>query len=239
MNLSQITHLFRSLSGRHDIADADAGQMVTFLINEGSRFLDRLNETQKSWASCFRWVDEGYFSAQIPYCRAIKEVWAHNSEERWQLEKKSLQDLISGYMTDLPSDRDSGTTLYYSPMITRYIPEDATLDDFEAFAGFVDVLAGDAYEYNGILIAPPPDERIGLDIRGLYYSARLEDEIDENYWSAAHPLLLTMATMHQLEVVNLNSAKVTSLEKSIKEQMITLGMDLVEELIAEADQMEG
>lgn len=239
MNLLQVRTKFREVSGRFDLVNEDfSDNGADFYINEGRKYLDRLDETQKSWASCFRFAEVGQFSASFPYCRAIKEVWAMSSSARWQLEKKSLQDLISGYLTGLPSSRSTGVPLYYSPCLTRYIPEDSLVADIESFVGWVDIPAGGAHEYNAILINVPTSEKISLDIKGLYYSMELVNETDTNFWSGAHPMLLIMASMRALEIVNRNTQGVKDWEASIGTDMTGLGMDLVEELISEVTQIE-
>ena len=75
MNLLQLRVKFREISGRFDLVNDDGSDNgADFFINEGRKYLDRLDETQKSWASCFRWLEIGKFSVSFPYCRAIKEV---------------------------------------------------------------------------------------------------------------------------------------------------------------------
>ena len=240
MNLLQLRTKLRELSGRFDLVNGDySDNGADFFIYEGQKHLDRLNETQKSWASCFRFVEPGFFAATFPYCRAIKEVWAASTTARWQLEKKNLQDLITGYMTSLPSERTNGTPLYYSPGITRYIPEDATADTFESYIGWVDIPSGNAHEYNSVLLNVPTDEKIVLDIKGLFYTAQLVYDADENYWSVAHPALLIMSAQRMMEVFNRNTQGVNDWDNAIREYNTQLGMDLVEELIAEVDQIEG
>ena len=239
MNLLQTRTQFRAISGRFDLVNEDfSDNGADFYLNEGRKFLDRLDETQKSWASCFRFVEVGRFSASFPYCRAIKEVWAASSSARWQLEKMSLQDMIAGYLTGLPSSRSIGTPLYYSPCLTRYIPENAEVGDIESFVGWVDVPAGGAHEYNALLINVPTDVKISLDIKGLYYSMELVEDTDTNFWSGAHPMLLIMAAMRQLEIVNRNTQGVKDWEASIRTDVAQLGMDLVEEIISEVTQIE-
>jgi len=240
MNLLQIRQKLRELSGRFDLVNEDGSDNgADFFIQEGQKFLDRLDETQKTWASCFRIVEESLFSAQFSYCRAIKEVWAATTSERWQLEKMDLQDLISGYMSELPSERSTGTPLYYSPGLTRYVPEDETADSFESFIGWVDIPSGSAYEYNVVLLNVPTSERLILEIKGLFYTMKLTADTDENYWSEAHPMLLIMAAMRQIEIVNRNTQGVNDWTNAIVTEMRQLGMDLVEELIAEVSCMEG
>ena len=240
MNYLQLRQQFREVSGRFDLVDAagvDTG--AGFFINEGRKFLDRLDETQKSWASCFRFVEVGSFAAHFPHCRAIKEVWAMSTEERWQLEKVNLQDLIAGYLTDFPGERTGGEFEYYSPAITRYIPEDTIIEDFESYLGWVDVSSGNAHEFNSVLFSVPADKKLVVDIKGLFYSMELVNDTDENYWSAVHPMLLIMAAMRQIEIINRNTQGVNDWTASIDVEAKQLGMDLVEELIAEVSQMGG
>jgi hypothetical protein len=240
MNLLQIRNQFREMSGRFDLVDAlgvDTG--ANFYINEGSKFLDRLDETQKSWASAFRMLKVGSYSTSFPFCRAIKEVWAATTSARWRLEKLSIQDLIQSYLLGLPSSRGSGIPLYYSPCLTRYIPESASVIDLEAFIGFVEIPSGNAHNYNAILLSIPVDQVTMIDIRGLFYSLELVADTDINTWSVSHPMLLCMAAMRAIEVVNRNTQGVKDWESAISTEMTQLGMDLVEELIAEVDQMEG
>jgi len=230
---------FRELSGRFDLVNADfSDNGADFYINAGRKYLDRLDETQKSWASCFRLMKAGTFSVSVPHCRAIKEVWVANGDVgRWQLEKHSLQDLIEGYLTGLPSSRTTGTPLYYSPCLTRYIPEDATVEDIEAFIGFVEVPSGDAHGYNSILVNVPTDLQLMVDIRGLFYSHELTEDTDTNYWSSQHPMLLYMAAMRYVEVTSRNTQGVKDWSSAIAIDMQQLGFDLVEELISEVSQI--
>lgn len=239
MNLLQLRTKFRGLSGRFDLVNDDySDNGADFFINEGRKYLDRLDETQKSWASCFRFMETGFWSVQFPYCRVIKEVWAASSTSRWQLEKKRLQDLMEGYLTGLPSSRELGCPLYYSPCISRYVPENATVLDIESFIGWVDIPSGNAHEYNAILVNVPTSEKLTITINGLFYSAELVNDTDENYWSAVHPMLLYMAAMRQIEIANRNTQGVNDWNMAIMTEIKQLGMDLVEELIAEVSEME-
>lgn len=239
MNLLQIRQLFKKLSGRFDLVNTDdSDNGANFFINEGRKYLDRLDETQKSWGICYRFLDVGFWAVQFPLCRAIKEVWVASTEERWQLEKKSLQDIMTAYLTEPVGLRSAGDPEYYSPCVTRYIPDNAAVTDLEAFVGFVDVLSGNHYGHNCIVVNVPPDVKLMVEVRGLFYSTELVNDTDENYWSAAHPMLLYMSAMRQIEIANRNSQGVKDWETSIGTEMKQLGMDLVEELIADASEME-
>lgn len=239
MNLLQLRTKFRELSGRFDLVNTDnSDNGADFFLYEGQKFLDRLNETQKSWASCFRFIEIGRYSASIPYCRAIKEVWAATTIARWQLTKQNVQDLITGYLGGEPAARTNGSPEYYSPTITRFVPEGAAAIDFESFVGWVEIPVGGAHEYNTILLNVPTDERILVEVKGLFYQPQLIADADQNYWSVGHPLLLIMAAMRQTEIVNRNTQGVKDWEAAITTEMTQLGFDLVEELIAEVTEME-
>ena len=239
MNLLQLRTMFRSLSGRFDLVNEDfSDNGADLFINSGRMFLDRLDETQKSWASSFRFIDIGFYSTSFQHCRAIKEVWAATSIARWQLEKKDSHDLIAEYLTGIPSSRTVGTPSHYSPTITRNIPENISSADFESFLGWVEIPSGNAHGYNTILLNVPTSEKIIVEIKGLFYSSELVEDTDENYWSSIHPMLLYMAAMRQIEITNRNTQGVNDWTSSIAVEMKQLGMDLVEELIAEVTQIE-
>jgi hypothetical protein len=248
MNLLQIRTKFRELSGRFDlVSDTYADLGADFFINEGSKHLDRLHETQKSWGTSYKFLEVGKWAVSFPYCRAIKEVWVASTTARWQLEKKRLQDLLEGYINALndsylpgpPSACTPGTPLYYSPCITRHIPENASAADLEAFIGYVDIPAGNAHEFNSILVNVPTDTKLTVMINGLFYSMELVNDTDENYWSAVHPMLLISSAMRMTEIVNRNTQGVNDWDNTINIASQQLGFDLVEEMIAEVDDMEG
>ena len=228
---------FRDLSGRYDLVSDDySDNGADFFINEGRKFLDRLDETQKSWAVRLCPLLTNAIYVTFPYCRAIKEVWAASpTNSRWQLEKKDLQDLMSGYLMTNPAEMESGTPLYYSPCITRSVPPGAIVETFESLMGYIEVANSN---YNAVLLSVPSSEDITLIINGLFYSSELLLDEDTNYWSEVHPMLLYMSTMRQIEITNRSTQGVTDWTNAILAEMKQLGMDLVEELISEVSQIE-
>jgi len=242
MDLLAMRLKFRDLSGRYDLVNDDGSDNgADFFINEGRKFLDRLDETQKSWASYFVKASIGDYIIKFPYCRAVKEVWiATASEGRWQLKKKSLQDLTAGYLTGLIASRTNGTPLYYAPGITRYVPTNtAILDTGTDLNDFIEVPSDNAYEYNCVLLNVPTDKEMLVDVRGLFYSAELVEDTDKNYWSDVHPMLLYMSAMRQMEIVQRNPSGVADWTNSIMIELQQLGKDLVDEMVSEVDVMEG
>ena len=237
MTLTEVLASLGKLSGRFDLTvdDTDLGK---FFINEGSRFLDRHSETQKTWASHYVYLAASGWYVEIPSCRAIKEVWIHNSAgKRWQLEKINIQEMLSDILPQLAATLGTGNSLYYSPAVTRQVPEDGTLPPESAT--YTDILVSSGYPYTAVIIAPPPNVQILVDVRGLYYSAALVEDGDTNYWSEEHPSTLVKAALREIEIFNRNRQGVKDWEAAIDVDMEALGKDLVEEIIAEVDQMEG
>jgi hypothetical protein len=235
MNLLDIRKHFRTLSGRYDLVDDDVSGTVNFLINEGCRYLDRITEHQKTWGSHFVSLATNAFSVSIPYCRAIKEVWISSTTERWQLEKMNLQDLIAGYLSSAP---DSGAPLYYSPVITRKIPEDADLTAFASYMTYLDTRVNLDHDHNGIVVLPPTNMTLLIEVRGFFYSKELVVDTDVNYWTTVHPLTLLKAALRELDIFNQNQGKTKLWTEAIASEVDQINKDLVSEIISEVDSME-
>lgn len=236
MNLLQVRQIFRSLSGRYDLVDEQT-PLADFFINQGCRFLDRYTETQKTWSSNFQFLAVGGWNVQIPYCRAIKEVWVATTTARWQLEKMDLQDILSEYMTEINANLDTGSPLYYSPAITRYVPENVALP--VGISNYTDIITSAGQAYNAVIITPSPDIKTLVEVKGFFYSAELVRETDENYWTAVHPNILVKAALREVEVFNQSPSNVKGWEDAIQVDVDSLNKDTVEEIIAEVDEMEG
>jgi hypothetical protein len=205
------------------------------LINQACRFLDKQTEHQKTWGSYFNQIVAGGFHLSIPHCRAIKEVWVSTTTERWQLEKKDLQDVVVDYLSSQPTN---GESMVYSPVITRKIPEDADLSAFSAYMTYLDTMTTLTNDYNGIVVLPPTDSTILVEVRGFFYSAELVEETDVNYWTVNHPLTLVKAVMRELEIFNQNQSKVKGWDEALGAEITNIAKDLVSEIIAEVDQIE-
>lgn len=236
MILSALRTRLGELSGRFDLT-VDNPALATFFLNEGSKFLDRHSETQKTWASNYSYIAVGGWYVEIPSCRAIKELWVANTTSRWQLEKIDIQEMLSDIMPELASLLTTGNPLYYSPAVTRQVPESGILPP--GSASYMDVLVSTGYPYTAAIIAPPPDEQLLVDVRGLYYSAELVAEDDTNYWADQHVGVLLKAALREIEVFNRNRQGVNDWEAAIDVDIASINKDLVEELVAEVDEMEG
>ncbi len=240
MNLLQIRTKFRELSGRYDLVNTDfSDNGADFYINEGCKYLDRSSTIKKSYASTFKFIDINKSAVFFSQCRAIKEVWIMSTTSRWRLEKKSLKSLTSEYLSSL--SRSSGNPLYYAPAISRYTPEDATADstDFASYIGWVDIQSTNASESNSILLNTPVQEKLVIEIRGLFYSAQLLTDTGSNYWSESHAGLLLKAALRELEIFSQNPTKVRLWDSAIAIDLIGLDKDFIEEDIVDITQIEG
>lgn len=241
MNLLQIRQKFRTESGRFDLVNADGSDNgADFYINEGSKYLDRLEEIGKSHAYNYSTLATGRYFASFPYCRAVQEVWVFNSTARWQLEKKDFQWLRAEYK-QMFLQSDTGSPLYYAPIDIRMVPSvvDANASLLDILAAGVDILGTDNMDYNAVLVLPRTSADIHVEVGGLFYQKELVADTDINYWSQLHPLLLIMATSRHLEVINRNTQGKQDWDRAIQDYIIGLGRDVVEEQIAERIEMEG
>lgn len=259
MNLLQIRQNFVKISGRYDLVVdtatwADNG--ADFMINAAVDWLDRKTLVSKSYASHLTYIDAGTLIVPIPFCRAIKEVWITTSEGRWQLEKKDLQWIMAEYLYELPNERSNGTPLYYAPTVTRYIPEDqkpnvlttaapttflttvAPATEVPTLAEWLTTITVEDGRYNAVIMNVPVDEYALIDIRGLFYSIELEDNTDTNFWTEVHPMILVKAACRESYVLSGNSPMLKSTEEELIKECHELGMDLVDQVIAEIDQIE-
>jgi hypothetical protein len=235
MSLLDIRKHFRTLSGRYDLIDDDVSGTANFMINQACRYLDRLTEMQKTWGVHFVEVQVDDFKVAIPYCRAIKEVWLATATERWQLEKKNIQDLIVEYLASAPT---SGTPLYYSPTLTRRIPDGVDISAFASYMNYMDTSTDLDHNNNAIVILPPTDAELLVEVRGFFYSKELALDADENYWTTVHPLTLLKACLRELDIFNQNQGKVKLWNEALETELSNINKDLVEELVAEVSVIE-
>jgi hypothetical protein len=234
MNLIQLKQRFAGLSGRYDLLNEDPSETIDFFINSGSEYLDRLSTIQKSFAVHYRYLVQGAWNIQFPYCRAVKEVWVSDTTERWQLVKMDLQTLLFELMSEKVSGLTQGDSLYYAPMLTRVVGTPPV-----GIANYIDTIVSQGNLYNAILILPPPDIQLLVEIKGLFNSTVLVNDTDENFWSAVHPSLLLKASLHELEIFNQNADKVAAWEKAITIDLDGINKDMVEEDTAEISEMDG
>lgn len=238
MNLLELRTQFVKVSGRNDLVSGEADNGANFYINAGQKFLDRRFRFPKDVGIYADTIDANAWYAIFPYCRAIKEVWVADSTSRRQLTKLSIQDFLTTYSRPL-LDTTPGTTTYYAPSILRSIPESdrVTVADWDAVLGYMPTLVGAHYEYNGILLGPPTDSELHLEVWGLFYTPELSDNTDQSFWSAVHPEVLLYAALYELEISYRNTQGANDWLNAIMSHGNDIDMDVVEQ--DSCDQMEG
>ncbi len=237
MDLVTLRQKAAELSGRYDLVVdttdwADNG--MDFFINNAVRFLDRMSDTPKSVSRIFEELAANAWYFEFTLCREIHSVWINNTEGRSQLTRKDYPDLLEDY-SGLISETDSGTPLYYCPNSLRN--QDDT--DIDTLGVFFNRVLDDSQAYRGIIILPPPDESIVVEVKGLFYSAVLSNDSDENYWTLMHPDLLIMATLYEIEIFNRNSEGMRDWLGALNVKIDSIRKDLISEEVFDVNQMEG
>jgi hypothetical protein len=243
MNLKELRTQFVKRNGRYDlvvdnVAWVDNG--ADFYINAGQRYIDRLDTTHKSEGKNFQYVTSGDYYVTFPFCRAVKEVFALDADGQKRLEKVDY-DKLRAYYADRQSQLTTGEPSYYFPAGIRLVPESdrLTIDELDAMIDWTHIIIDPSYNYNGVLFWPPADGNYTVEINGLFYSPDLASDDDHSFWSTVHPEILLMAANRQMEIDYRNTQGVKDWEAAIQTEILGLGKDLVEEHIADVDQMVG
>jgi len=243
MNLKELRTQFVKRNGRYDlvvdnVAWADNG--ANFYINAGQRYIDRLETQHKSAGRSFcQAVNRDYY-VTFPYCRAVQEVWVMNSDGQTKMEKVDY-DKLRGYFANRQSQLTTGKPVYYFPAGIRLVPESdrLTIDELASIIDWTHVIIDPSYNYNSVMFYPPADGSYTIEIAGLFYSPELTSDLEQSFWSVVHPEILLMAANRQMEIDYRNTAGVKDWEVAIQTEILGLGKDLVEEHIADVDQMQG
>ena len=236
MNLGEVRAKFVQLSGREDLVNADdTDNGANFFINAGQRFLDRKIDFKKSYGRIFEELSAGSWYFRFTDCRSLDRVWINDSEERWQLERKDLDWLHNEY-PDLIADTDQDDPLYWCPAMLRGMD----ITDVAAQGTFFNyVLAETAYEdYSGIIVLPPPDASMVVELWGQFYSPTLSADADESFWSVVVPETLLLSALYRLETFYRNTAGANDFLSAIAMDLKDLDQDQVHEDNVNVDQME-
>lgn len=257
MNLLEIRQQFVKVSGRYDlVVDAYASdwtdQGANFYIQSGQLALDQRVEMKMSEATYYKKLIAGQVGCTFPDCRAVREVWVqdltgnvdddvaqYSGDSRFKLAKRSRDYMRTKYSQQFQNLTQSGPKDYYLPGM-RIFPDSITITEIESYIGWMDIPPlGSRTMYNGVIVLPPPDHEIVLEIIGLFCTPKLTVDTDENFWSVNYPTVLLWAALKELEITYRNSEGAKDWERAITERLVDLDKDNVEEMIADVDQMEG
>lgn len=252
MDYKDVRDWFVELSGRHDLVTAteeDAG--ADFIINAGQKTLDRMFGFSSGKASA-RYpviVAAGTYIVKTVGLRAIKEVWAANSDGKYQLTPTTITELKTEYSEEF-SDVTQGEPEYYAPAILRPYPD--TLASSSGMYNVSDLLLYDAtapaqhFNYHGIVIMPPPNGTYTIEIVGLFYSPTLSATLSgsvwtqtKSYWTEVHPETLVKAALFELSNLYQSTENIKNYKDSLLGDVAGLDFDIVEEEMFGTMQMGG
>lgn len=240
MNLLEVRAKFIEISGRADLVVDETDYVdngADFYINAGQRYLDRLDTTIQSVGKVYKSLAADDWYATFTECRAVKNVYITTDEYRHGLTKKEYGWMLLNYNEPI-ADIDTGTPTYYSPMILRDVPQNLGGITLSRFVGeTIQITDHTHFGYNGIIWMPPCDEAMILEVQGLFYTEKLTVDNDKSSWSVNDPILLVMAACHELEVMYRNTAGANDWDIAIRKRVAGMGMDYVEEEIADVTTM--
>ena len=129
----------------------------------------------------------------------------------------------------------------YTPAVLRAAPELhlTRIEDIQAYIEYLDVMYDSHYLYNGVLFFPPTDTQYMIETWAYFYSTTMSEDTHESYWSVQHPELLVMAAQCLVEKFNRNSEGVKDWTEAIKQELLGIEYDLIEEELVDITQMEG
>jgi hypothetical protein len=250
MNYLDIRNKFIELSGRYDLTNNDQTDSgADFFLNAGQKYLDRLMDSGKMVARFPSLLSAGTFIVKSVGVRSIKEVWAANADGKYPLIPDTLQKLREEYSEEF-SAVPQGAPKYYAPAVFRPFPD--TLATSTGMYNVSDILLYNAtapsqhFNYNGIVIMPPPDGIYTIEIVGLFYSPTLYATLADgtwtqsaSYWTEVHPETLIAAALFKLEGFYRNTEGAKDFKATVMDDMTGLDFDLVEEDLTGTLQMGG
>jgi hypothetical protein len=150
------------------------------------------------------------------------------------------------YFNQPIADMDFDRPAWYSPVWARPFPGSISLTDI-LNNWLMDTVIDSGHEnYNAVLIYPPCESALySLEVWGKFYSDELINDGDMTWWTEIHPLLLIKAAAMQMEMTYRNTEGVKDwlgsdeMPGTIKGDIKSLNMDIVEEETTEVSRMEG
>ena len=242
MNYKELRKSLLDTSGRSDLIDpatyADSG--IRSYINAGLRWLDMNFQGQAMRKRYFEHLFEGSYVLAIPYCRVIEEIWMYDGETRWQLDKYDVAYLRTIYPNSW-RDVEKADPLYYA-INTIDLYESTrvkAMGDSTFMATSADVSMGDASNHKGILILPPLERELSIEVWGLFYTPELIADTDTNWWMMNFPSTVIDATMREIEIKHRNTQGVNDWTSAIMSVLVRIEQDQAEEVSNDINEMEG
>lgn len=213
-------------------------------INYAQRWLDRQRgDNSKTLSRHHVALAAGDFQVTFKQARSIKKVWVQKDAPtaRTELIRMTYDGFRNEFGEDL-SVLTRGAPTHYTPIAIGLSPDQRskTAGDFDT-SGIVDVddvMHGDHWAFDAILIGPPPDTALSLGLFANFYSLALNDDADVSYWTTRHPEMLVRAYFLQLEMDARNTQGVRDWMESLLPDIQHLDDELVEQGLGDALEME-
>ena len=244
MSLLDTRKQFVQVSGRYDLVVDDVDWVdngANFFINAGQLYLDQKIETKMSESVCYKKLVAGLIGCGFPDCRAVREVWLQDevSQARTKLTKRDKGYIREKYKKPFGVLTTGAPLDYYLPTLRVY-PDGILINQIESYIGWMDSQPSKGQNvYNGIIVMPPPDHEVVLEIVGLFYSPKFINDLDETLWSSRYPTVLLWAALRELEITYRNTEGAKDWSNAINERLVDIDKDNVEETIADVNQMVG
>lgn len=249
MDYVDIRKKFCEVSGHYELMNADyTDNGADFLLNAAQRYLDRTHDFKKGAARNVQAVTASQIKVQVTGLRAVKEVWFTNSDgsSQWPLEKCSLGEIRDYYGKKLSSE-DTGDVAYYAPVAFRPAPDTVTTATWTGYQDIEDLILDDThYQYNGVILMPPPSEAGYIAIVGLFWSPTLSATYNagvwtqtKSYWTENHPEVLIEAAIMRMHGLYMNTTGFEDYKKIVGVDIAGLDQDSAEEDVAGESQMGG
>lgn len=206
---------------------ADAG--ADRYINNGIRLLDQKVDHPGQFRSQYFQLAVGDFFITPEYLIHPTDIYIIDSDGRNNITKERLTP--SGYFKAYPkivADQDGGTpcnwAIFPAGLSPAQIADTSTTFTSAAHLGFeavhfLDDALGPDWNFQRILLGPKADAVYTVEITGKFFSRRLLDNSDENFWTVQYPELVIQAGMYMLERNNRNTAGMRAIMEGINEEL--------------------
>lgn len=233
MPLLDIRKQFVKLSGRYDlIKDTNTWEDngANWFINAGQKYLDRMLDNFKSYARFYTTLEADMPNVFIPTCRVVRKVWINTADQRIPLTEAFIEDLRLGFdgtQTGLPS--------YYALMTSRLLPT----SDLNYVAGTFADASFSNEEYTAMFFGMKADQTYAVEVHGLFYSPKLDNDEAQSYWTETQDDILIQASLMRLEGFYRNFEGVKDSKAMVDALVAQIDMDSVAQEIANLYQIGG
>lgn len=224
MNLLQVRKKLVELSGLYDlVGDYEGGDYsdngADFFLQEGQKWMERKLDTPNAPAEFPVTLSSGDYTLLVSDSRAVKRV---RIEGVGYLEKTTMPKIWDKYGDDQAiADADQGE------------PKEYALGVYRRAGNTNSIRLSNKMLY----ILPPSDGSYNVFVEGLYFSSKLTEDEDRNWWSMFEPGVLIQSALYFRETFMRNSQGMNDWRAAIMDTLQGIDFDQVEEESAEIDQM--